>query len=77
MFSFENVICCIFVACFGFMVSIEIGYNVMICNWSNHFEKKKNHKNQGELDTAGALDLNDAILEPSRETLIARRRQAA
>ena len=49
----------------------------MICNWSNHFEKKKNHKNQGELDTAGTLDLNNAIQEPDRETLIARRRQAA
>ena len=34
-------------------------------------------KNQVELDTAGALDLNDVILEPARETLIARRRQAA
>ena len=34
-------------------------------------------KNQVELDTASALDLNDAILEPARETLIAGRRQAA
>ena len=30
--------------------------------------RKRFRENQGELDPAGALDLNNAILEPARQT---------
>ena len=39
--------------------------------------RKRFKENQGELDPAGALDLNDAIFEPAQEALIARISQAA
>ena len=56
-------------ACFGVITSGGIEY--LTCFLSLTIMR---NWNQGELDPAGALDLKDAILEPSRVTLRASRR---